>query len=386
MSRIKSIDIITSPFGCIPPHAIGAVEKRWKSCGDYFMSKGIKVVFVCKRPDNGLNADCLYVNGYERTGSWLKDFLLDFVYSFKALRNAPRADVVVLNTIWSPVLLPLFNGKFKVSVYNVARFPKHQFGFYKAVDALSCVSMAVYDSLVRQTPSVKGKCCVISNFVDEKVFRQHKRHILPEVPCVVYSGRINREKGLDLLVKAVDKVRKCRKVSLKLIGAYDVERGGSGRIYKEELDRLADGWDIEWVSPIYSPAKLAEEMDKGDIFCYPSVADKGETFGVAPLEAMALGLPTIVSDLACFKDFIRDKENGLVFNHCSAFAIDELSKCINSLLCDKDLYALLSENAVTTSHSFSVEAKAEEYLLLFNNLYSLHSTGFDCGKMRIMKL
>ena len=386
MSSIKSIDIITSPFGCIPPHAIGAVEKRWKSCGDYFRSKGIKVVFICKRPEGGLDDGCLYVNGYERTGSWLKDFLLDFVYSFKALRKAPRADVIVLNTIWSPVLLPLFRGNFKVSVYNVARFPKHQFGLYKAVDALSCVSTAVYDSLIRQTPSVKAKSCVISNFIDTEVFCQRKTHVLPEVPCVVYSGRVHREKGLDLLVKAVEKVRENRIVSLKIIGAYDIERGGSGLGYKKELDELAHGWGIDWVEPIYSPMRLAEEMDKCDIFCYPSVAEKGETFGVAPLEAMALGLPTVVSDLDCFKDFIRDKENGLVFNHRSDFAVDDLAGRISLLLDDPVLYGLLSENASLSSRAFCVEAKAEEYLSLFGNLYSCRSTGFDSRDKRFIRL
>ena len=141
MEQVRKINIITSPFGSIPPYAIGAVEKLWKSCGDYYLSKDVDVCFLSKRPKDNILDDKnhIYIKGYGRTGSWTKDFMLDFVYSIKALWKMPKCDAVVLNTIWSPVLLPLFKGKYKVSLYNVARFPKKQFGFYKTVDILSCV-------------------------------------------------------------------------------------------------------------------------------------------------------------------------------------------------------------------------------------------------------
>jgi glycogen synthase len=36
------------------------------------------------------------------------------------------------------------------------------------------------------------------------------------------------------------------------------------------------------------------------------VAETGEAFGVAPIEAMAYGCAPLVSNLACFRDFIED--------------------------------------------------------------------------------
>ena len=155
MQKITSIVIITSPFGCIPPHAIGAVEKLWKSCGDVLRKKGIKVTFISKKPEihDELPSDNIYIKGYNRTGKWWLDFVLDFVYSLYALTISPKADAIVLNTAWTPVILPLFKWKYKVSLYNVARFTKKQFKFYKAVDILSCVSNIVYKSLIEQTES-----------------------------------------------------------------------------------------------------------------------------------------------------------------------------------------------------------------------------------------
>lgn len=388
MKQVEKINIITSPFGSIPPYAIGAVEKLWKSCGDYYLSKDIDVCFLSKRPKDNILDDKnhIYIKGYGRTGSWTKDFMLDFVYSIKALWEMPKCDAVVLNTIWSPVLLPLFKGKYKVSLYNVARFPKKQFGFYKTVDILSCVSGAVYNCLLKQTPSAKKQACVISNFIDTDIYHPYKEHKLPSRPVLLYTGRVHREKGVELLVEAINKVREKFDVSLKIIGAWDTPRGGSGQDYKNELDALADGWQIDWVEPIYDPKLLAIEMDKCDIYCYPSLADKGETFGVAPLEAMGLGIPTIVSGLDCFKDFVTDKVSGLIFDHHAEDAVKQLVDCITYVIDDKVHYTTISNNGVLASSSFNVAQKASEYLMVLNNMLNFQKTGFDVEKNRVKPL
>lgn len=385
---INSIVIITSPFACIPPHAIGAVERIWKGTGDYLKSKGIDVTFVSKKPDNckEYTEDNLYINGYGRTGSSVKDFLLDAVYSFKALRKSPKADIVVLNTIWTPLLLPLFRWKYGASLYNVARFPKRQLSLYKAVNVLSCVSQIVYEELLRQTPSAKKQACVINNFIDTEVFCQKRVHALSDGITVVYSGRVHREKGLGLLVEAMNKVSMHYDVRLKIIGAWDIPYGGSGIEYKQELDNLADNWSIDWVDPIFSPKELADEIDKGDIYCYPSVADKGETFGVAPLEAMGLGLPVVVSALDCFKDFIENGTNGMVFDHHSKEASKLLANDIIEIIRNKELYERLSHNAALTAQRFSIERKSEEYLMVMENILNYGKTGFDEKSMKVNRI
>ena len=48
-------------------------------------------------------------------------------------------------------------------------------------------------------------------------------------------------------------------------------------------------------------------------FAYPSLATRGETFGLAPLEAMTHGCAVLVSDLGCFRDFISPNETAVVF-------------------------------------------------------------------------
>lgn len=388
MKKIETITIITSPFCCIPPDAIGAVEKIWKSSGDYFTSKGIKVYHVCKRPkiESKERTNIYYVNGFDRTGSWIKDLLLDLIYSIKALSKAPKADAIVLNTIWSPILMWFFRRNYKVSLYNVQRMPKHQFFLYNAVDILSCVSSSVYEILLAQTPSAKKCASVVNNFIDTDIFHPYKNHMLKEELVIVYSGRVHREKGIDLLVRAVNIVRQSKHATLKIIGTWETGNGGSGEEYKNELNTLAVGWNIEWVPPIYSPEKLAHEIDSGDVYCYPSMADNGETFGVAPLEAMGLGLPVIVSALDCFKDFIVHGENGMVFDHHAKDASEQLAQCILTILDDPETYMMFSENSAITAKDFGASQKSEEYLTLMENMMNYGKTGFNEIEKKVVSL
>lgn len=134
------------------------------------------------------------------------------------------------------------------------------------------------------------------------------------------------------------------------------------------LNSLTHDWSIEWIEPIYDPEMLARELNIGGIFCYPSVAEKGETFGVAPLEAMGLGLVPVVSDLDCFKDFIEHEVNGLSFNHRVPEAYILLANCIEKLVNSRILYTRLSREAVKTSKLYSVSSIADKYLSVFKQM------------------
>jgi len=87
---------------------------------------------------------------------------------------------------------------------------------------------------------------------------------------------------------------------------------------------------IKFIEPMFDIRSLAKEYVKTTIFIYPSIAEKGEAFGLAPLEAMSYGCIPVVSDLNCFKDFIKNKKNGLVFNH-KKFPEIKLAKAITTL-------------------------------------------------------
>jgi len=357
-----TINIITSPFGCIPPNALGAVEKLWFLIGEVLRNEGHKVSFICKRPEYALEDDNVYIKGFERTGSLALDIVIDLWFSLKALVKMRKCDYVVFNTFWSPLLSPLFSWKFKKSLYNVARFPKGQMALYNVCDILACVSTAVKDAMIEQSPSTAKRAVVVANPIDTNIYTSIKPLSLTDRTTIVYMGRVHREKGIEQLVKAIDILQKEYNVQLIVIGPTDIKKGGSGDIYVNELKGYTHGWDIVWTGPIYDVLELADLMKTGQIFCYPSLAEKGETFGVSPLESMGLGMVPIVSSLKCFTDFIEEGVNGLVYDHRAENAHHLLAEKIKYLLDNPNLFEQMSAKAIETSKHFDVKSIADQYM------------------------
>ena len=368
------IDIITSPFSALPPDAIGAIERRWFNVATVFAEKGHDVQIIGKKDKTALpdkaHMHLTYVEGYSRTVSIFLDIALDFIYSVRALRRLDKCDILVANTFWVPILAPvLARWKYGKLVYNVARFPKKHLRLYRRVDMFVCTSCAVKRALLDVMLGIsEEKVCVVNNPIDVAFFRPSSNVGQSSAPLIGYHGRINREKGLDILARAVAVcARRVPDIRLRIIGAWDVGRGGSGKEYKQELDRLSGG-RIEWVAPLSSRSELATRLRNCEIYCYPSVAEKGETFGVSPLEAMGLGLPVVVSGLECFRDYVVDGENGIVFDYRAKDSVLALAEKILLLHYDVDLRKRLGVNATVTAAMFSNERIADRYIKVFEKL------------------
>ena len=258
------------------------------------------------------------------------------------------------------------SSKYKKLVYNVARFPKRHLRMYRGVDLFACTSKAVANALVCIIPRFASRICIVSNpveIVGSDSSGGNKRKWL-----VGYHGRVHKEKGLDILARAIaDLADEFHQIRIKVIGAWDVGSGGSGESYKFCLDCLSGG-RIDWIGPEPDRKRLATELMECSAYCYPSVAEKGETFGVSPLEAMALGLPTIVSGLECFEDFLKNGENGLVFNHRAKNPAGELTAELKMALGNKTLGGRLGLAAAETAKGFSTELISGKWSVAFEEL------------------
>ena len=189
---------------------------------------------------------------------------------------------------------------------------------------------------------------------DLNSYQKHTKKIL-------YTGRIHPEKGIINLVKAWEKIPSELKNSwnLKIIGPWEESQGGGGASFFEEVKKTA-GKSVE-IRPNFSESELIQEYKEAELFVYPSQAKKGETFGLAILEAMSFGCVPIVSSLPCFEDFINPGENGLCFDESSDKCDEELAKCLQELMSESSLSGY-AHRAETTAKNYFVEKIAKRYI------------------------
>ena len=191
-------------------------------------------------------------------------------------------------------------------------------------------------------------------------------------PVILYCGRLHPEKGIALLIEAFAQAcsRGLSGYTLRLVGPADTPAGGGGLSWLEGLlaPPLAAGLPIEWLGPIYHEQQLQRHYLQADMFVYPSLAEQGETFGLAPLEAMACGAVPIVSDLACFRDFITPGVNGQVFNHRAADPATLLANAFLELAADPSQRAALSQSARGVRQSHHPATIASAFLRCFDEL------------------
>jgi glycosyltransferase involved in cell wall biosynthesis len=158
-----------------------------------------------------------------------------------------------------------------------------------------------------------------------------------------------------------------------IVGPTETKLGGGGDNYFTSLQRAAARAEgkITFAGPIFDSAKLADAYRSARLFIYPSLSERGESFGLAPLEAMAHGCAVIVSNLACFHDFIRDNETGFIFDHRAKSAADSLGQKLKAAIIDEQLLQRVAEAGQRKCDEFSPECVAELFLADFKQLQSV---------------
>jgi len=371
-----NITVVTGPFQPLPPAGCGAVETIWLGVSRSFAAKGHHVSLVSCSKDNHLlpviegNLTFKFIKGQPRSGRIIADIVKDFPYSWRAISEVCGADIVILNSFWLPVLLPFFRNRYRTCAYSIARYPKGQMWLYSRANRLYCVSNAIAAAVSRECSRVAPLLKTIPNPIDTEVLvpPERSREISGSVR-ILYTGRIHPEKGIHLLIAAFRNfVSDYPTSELQIVGPSSLDEGGGGPGYMERLNELANGLSISFVSPVYTKRELCTFLQEAHIYCYPSLAEKGESFGVAPLEAMATGLAPVVSDLSCFRDFICDGNDGIIFNHRSDDPVKALSNALRQVIRDDCIYAQMGRAASVRAREFSYTNIADLYLRDFEQL------------------
>ena len=141
---------------------------------------------------------------------------------------------------------------------------------------------------------------------DESVLREHG--LDPDVPIVLFVGRITRQKGILHLVNAIKHLQPGVQVVL-CAGAPDtdeIEREMTQRVQqaREEADAR-----ITWIPEMLPKEDVIAFYTHASVFVCPSVY---EPFGIINLEAMACETPVVASAVGGIPEIVVPGETGLL--------------------------------------------------------------------------
>ncbi len=361
------ITIVFGAFFPVPPTMGGAIEKIWYELGREFARRGHEVVMISRKIDNLPHEETregvrhIRVRGFNSPGSLTLLKFFDFIYSLRVLRVLPRADVTITHTFWLPI--------FRRGMYvHVGRYPKGQMRFYSSAQRLQAPSRAVGDAIKSEAPQLASKVAIIPYPAPRSTSSSPPPPVHERAKIILYVGRVHPEKGVHLLVEAFANARTVfAEWNLMIVGPTEEKFGGGGDSYLESLKAKANERVI-FAGATFAPDELEQKYRAARIFVYPSLAERGESFGLAPLEAMTQRGAVMVSKLDCFNDFIRDNETGFVFDHRAPNPSVALAEKLEKVVVDLATISRVADAGYAKSAEYSLERVADQYLNDFQSL------------------
>ncbi len=156
---------------------------------------------------------------------------------------------------------------------------------------------------------------------------------LKDEKVILFVGRLVKDKGIEELLEAYKNLKPVLKIKLLLVGPFEKERDPlsdwASNLIENDIDIITPGY-VKDVRPYMALSYL---------LAFPSYR---EGFPNVPMQAGAMGLPSIVTDINGCNEIVEQEVNGLIIPPKSA---GHLQEALVRLLEDNELYNRLSQNA-----------------------------------------
>jgi glycosyltransferase involved in cell wall biosynthesis len=184
----------------------------------------------------------------------------------------------------------------------------------------------------------------------------------PELPLMLYVGRLSNEKRLDWLYAPITQLSNMR---LAFIGSGPAEAQLRERFKNTNTTFMG----------YMSGQELAEAYASADVFAFPSDT---ETLGFVAMEAMASGVPAVGARAGGIPDVIEHGKNGLMFTPGD---LGDLTGQLKTLLFNPELRKRFSLQARKDMEKWSWKAATEKLIDYYQLAGRVHKR-FDPASVR----
>jgi glycosyltransferase involved in cell wall biosynthesis len=169
---------------------------------------------------------------------------------------------------------------------NLARIPSWLFGTRRRARVILTATEATDNAL--SVSDRKKSLRVLENGVDLSVFNPAPMPAAPSAKDpirILFVGRLIPVKGVDMLLRAVERLRERFPVELVIAGDGPIAADLRALTHELDLEQC-----VRFTGNL-TPSQVAGELAQCHLFCLPSVRESG---GAVILEAMAAARPCIV--------------------------------------------------------------------------------------------
>lgn len=207
---------------------------------------------------------------------------------------------------------------------------------------------------------------VISCGVDLKKFRPNhdaslirQQFQIPVKPTLLYTGRLDKEKNLDTVLKAFH-------LALQQIDAHFVIVGsGAEKVRLETLTQLLNIQGHVTFTGYLSDVEYPTVFGLGNCFVNASTA---ELQSIVSLEAIASGLPLLGANAMALPELINQGKNGYLF---SPNDVEALSRYMIDILCNPEQAKRMGAASRTLAKSHDLALTTQHYVGLYQEIIGL---------------
>ncbi|NNC40788.1 MAG: glycosyltransferase [Acidimicrobiia bacterium] len=211
------------------------------------------------------------------------------------------------------------------------------------------------------------RLCISPPGVNHDVFtpgdrraRRAELGIDAQVPVVLFVGRVQPLKGIDVVVGAFARIRERHEnARLVIIGGPS---GPQGSVELTQVREMVDGAGLAGSVDLHEPVEhqvLARYYQSADVLLVPS---RSESFGLVAVEAQACGLPVVAANVGGLSYAVADGSSGFLVEGWNP---SDYAAAAASILRDEELASRLSKGGIEYAEQFSWEATANRFIELY---------------------